>query len=90
MNLTLIWLLQLLIVLNIDIMKLKIVELHNTRKETGLIMRWTVHDEVDGEVPNEESSKKVEEVLNAQSLSGLTVPILWEVGTGPNWAEAKE
>jgi DNA polymerase I-like protein with 3'-5' exonuclease and polymerase domains len=70
-------------------MKTKLVELHRERKNTGFTLRYTVHDEVDGDVPNEESAKKVTEVLNSQSFPDLKVPILWDVQTGSNWAECK-
>jgi len=74
-----------------DIMKLKLVELYKTRKETGLILRMTVHDEVCGDVPDVESARKVDEVLNSQSgfVSELRVPILWDTKFGANWKECK-
>ena len=71
-----------------DIMKRKIIELHNERKRTGLTLRFTVHDEVNGDVPDAESARLVSEVLNRQSFD-TKVPILWETGTASNWAEAK-
>lgn len=71
-----------------DIMKLKVVELHAERKQTGFVMRYPVHDEVDGDSPSDETTLKVQEILDRQSLP-TRVPILWEVGTGANWAEAK-
>jgi len=70
-----------------DIMKLKIVELHRERKRTGFKMRLTMHDEVDGDVPDLESARMVTEILDRQSLD-TRVPILWETGTGANWREA--
>lgn len=72
-----------------DIMKRKLVELHRERKHTGFVMRYTVHDEVDGDVPNQESADRVSEVLNDQSFFSeyLRVPILWDVSTGKNWKE---
>jgi DNA polymerase I-like protein with 3'-5' exonuclease and polymerase domains len=71
-----------------DIMKTKLVELHAKRKELGFTMRMTVHDEVTGDVPDVETAKRIEDVLNVQSIEML-VPILWSTGTGKNWAEAK-
>jgi DNA polymerase-1 len=71
-----------------DVMKTKIVELHNERKATGFLMRFTVHDEVDGDAQDEGSTACVEAVLNRQSYE-FNVPILWETGDGPNWAVAK-
>lgn len=69
-----------------DIMKMKLVELHRERKHTQFKMRWTVHDEVDGDVPDTEHAERVNEILNIQSLK-FRIPILWEVSTGPNWAD---
>lgn len=72
-----------------DIMKRKLVELHNERQRTGFTMRMTVHDEVCGDVPDEESARLVSEVLNRQSFPELKVPILWTGKTGRHWAECK-
>jgi DNA polymerase I-like protein with 3'-5' exonuclease and polymerase domains len=72
-----------------DIMKQKLVELHAERKRTGFVMRMTVHDEVCGDVPNEESAAMVSEILNRQSFPQIRVPILWAGKTGNNWAECK-
>ena len=69
-----------------DINKRKLVELHNERKTTGFKMRFTVHDEVDGDIPDIESAHLVKEILNRQSYP-TTVPILWDVEVGKNWAE---
>jgi DNA polymerase-1 len=69
-----------------DIMKQKLVEVHAARKDTGFLLRFTVHDEVDGDVPNIEAAKKVEDILNFQSFP-LRIPILWDVATGRNWKE---
>jgi DNA polymerase-1 len=71
-----------------DIMKQKLVELHRERKDTGLVMRQTVHDEVDGDALTSETAQKVRVILNRQSFPQLKVPIVWEVSTGKNWAEA--
>lgn len=69
-----------------DIMKLKLCEIHEARKETGLTLRMTLHDELDGDCPDDQCEKRVSEILNHQTLN-LNVPILWEVKTGKNWAE---
>ena len=68
-----------------DIVKTKAVELYRSRKATGLVMRFQVHDEYDGDVPNDESGKKVAAILNHQSFSSLRVRILWGAKTGDNW-----
>lgn len=68
-----------------DIMKKKMCEVHEERKRTGFKMRFTVHDELDGDCPDDESARMVEEILNRQTTD-LRIPILWEVQTGENWA----
>lgn len=72
-----------------SILKQKLVELHDERKWTGFILRFPVHDEVDGDVPDLESARRVEEVLNRQSFPELKIPILFEVKTGKNWRHVK-
>jgi DNA polymerase-1 len=72
-----------------DVMKQKLVELHEARKDTGLLLRFTVHDEVDGDIPNRGLAQKVAEVLNRQSFLQFKVPILWETSIGPNWKDCK-
>lgn len=71
-----------------DINKRKLIELHKARKDTRLLMRFTVHDEVDGDIPDQEHAEKVRKILDTQSFPKLKVPILWDVGTGANWREA--
>lgn len=72
-----------------DEMKTKLVLLRKEAKYTGLKLRFTVHDEVYGDVPDEESAAKVSEVLNRQVLP-TRVPLLWTVKTGPNWNSCKK
>lgn len=72
-----------------DIMKKKLVELHAERKRTGMKMRFTVHDEVNGDVPDMAAARMVDEILNRQSFP-LRVPILWETEVGNSWASVKE
>ena len=71
-----------------DVMKRKLVELHRERKQTGFLMRLTVHDAVGGDAQEPETMTRVEEILNRQSFD-LKVPILWACKQGANWAEAK-
>jgi DNA polymerase-1 len=71
-----------------DLMKLKLVALHRTRRATGFLLRLTVHDEVTGDVPNVEAAARVDAVLNEQSID-LRVPITWGSKTGPHWAACK-
>ncbi len=73
-----------------DILKRKIIDLHNMRKQTGFLMRCTVHDSVFGDIPDAESAAMVKKVLNEQTYH-LRVPILWSTGTSTtNWADVKE
>lgn len=69
-----------------DANKMTLVEIYKERKALGLTMRATVHDELDGDL--EGPVEPVAEILNTQ-MTGLAVPILWQVGTGANWAAAK-
>lgn len=69
-----------------DINKMKLVELHEAREETQLTLRYTVHDEVDGDIPDQEHADKVQAILDRQSIE-LRVPILWDVSIGANWKE---
>jgi DNA polymerase-1 len=68
-----------------DVMKAKLVELHAERKTTGFTMRYTVHDEVDGDSTGPACTNMVDSILNRQSFPELAVPILWDVSTGVNW-----
>lgn len=70
-----------------DVMKLKLVELHKHRKETGFTLRVTNHDEVVGD-GDRGVAERVDKILNEQSLE-LNVPLTWETSIGPNWADVK-
>ncbi len=73
-----------------EIMKVKLVELHRQRRETGFVLRYTVHDECDGDATGgEETARKVSDILNFQSFN-LRVPIRWEVSIGPNWKQVSK
>jgi DNA polymerase I-like protein with 3'-5' exonuclease and polymerase domains len=67
-----------------DIMKMKLIEIHKARKQTGFKLRFTVHDEINGDCPNKESANMVNKILNEQSFR-LSVDILWETNTGKSW-----
>ena len=73
-----------------DIMKVKLIELHEARFDTGFLMRYTVHDEVDGDVVDREAANRVNRILNRQSFPELIVAITWEVGIGPNWKDLED
>lgn len=68
-----------------DYNKLALVALYAERKALGLTLRMTVHDEVDGDVPDQAAADAVDAVLNRQHAE-LKVPILWDSNTGPHWA----
>ncbi len=68
-----------------DIMKLKLLEVYRERKALGLTLRFTVHDELDGDLdPDPRYATRLKEVLDAPALE-MRVPILWTVKTGKNW-----
>ena len=69
-----------------DYMKVKLIELHQARTQTGFVMRATVHDQVLGDVADAESSRLVQDLLDRQSFA-LRVPILWDAKTGANWKD---
>jgi DNA polymerase I-like protein with 3'-5' exonuclease and polymerase domains len=71
-----------------DVMKLKLVELYEAREDLGLTLRFTVHDEVCGDVPDAEVAERAHQLLSRQSLD-LRVPLLWESAHGATWAECK-
>ncbi len=70
-----------------EIMKAKLIELHRDRKKTGFKLRFTVHDECDGDATGgKETAQLVDEILNRQSFN-LRVPIRWETSVGKNWKQ---
>lgn len=71
-----------------DVNKKVLIEVHKRRHELGLTMLFTVHDELDAILQDRRRIGEVRELLNTQYYD-FRVPILWEVSTGPNWAEAK-
>jgi len=71
-----------------DTAKRKLIEVYKARKQTGFVMRFPVHDELNGDSPDETCTEMVGQILNEQTTK-FRVPILWKVGTGSSWAEAK-
>jgi DNA polymerase-1 len=67
-----------------DIMKLKLLSVYRERKTLGLTLRFTVHDELDGDIEDETGALRLQELLDEQALD-LRVPILWNVKTGTSW-----
>jgi len=73
-----------------DIMKQKLVELHKVSRQIGFLLRYTVHDEVDGDARGGiETVREVHKILNRQSFK-TRIPILWETNYGPNWRDIQE
>lgn len=70
-----------------DLMKLKIREQHRIRKSLDFTMRYTVHDELNGDLPSARELPAWQTALNQQTVQ-LLVPILWDAKTGINWHEA--
>jgi DNA polymerase-1 len=71
-----------------DINKMKLRDLHAARATTGFLMRMTVHDEVCGDVPDQEAADRVAKILNEQAID-TRIPILWDVEMAANWAGDK-
>ena len=71
-----------------DVLKLKILETYNNRKQLELFLRFTVHDELDGDITSESKAKQWKELLESPiSNLSIRVPILWNVKTGASWKE---
>ena len=68
-----------------DVMKLKLIALHEARASTGFVLRATIHDAVVGDIPDLDAAQRVGAILDQQSVD-LPVPILWDVATGATWA----
>lgn len=71
------------------VMKQKLIELHQARHDTGLLLRITNHDEVVGDIADVEGAQKVNAILNHQSFP-LRIPLTWSTSVGPNWAETHD
>jgi len=75
-----------------DIFKLAMIDLDRALEETGSRSRMilTVHDEIVLEVPVDEA-EAVKAVVQKtmESVCELRVPLVVDLGFGPNWAEAK-
>jgi DNA polymerase I-like protein with 3'-5' exonuclease and polymerase domains len=71
-----------------DVVKTKLLDLYNHRKQFGLTLRSTVHDAFEGDIETERGAKQVKQLLDEQSFA-LRVPILWEVEVGKSWGEVR-
>jgi DNA polymerase-1 len=73
-----------------DINKIKLRQVYDARRDLEITMRFTVHDELDGDIPSVEHARRLRDLLNEPALPDLKVPIRWSVGVGPNWAEVAD
>ncbi len=73
-----------------DINKVKLKEVYDNRATLGISkMRLTVHDEIVGDIdPDPKYKQLVQELLDTQSVP-TSVKILWDAGTGANWANCE-
>ena len=70
-----------------DILKKKLVILHRMRQVTGMTLRFTVHDEIDSDIPNQEAANQVAKILDQQDFPSLKIPIRWDTKTGTSWLD---
>jgi DNA polymerase-1 len=76
-----------------DLIKLAMVRIHQAIGERGLAGRMLlqVHDELIFEVPPEEVEVMSELVRDhMENVAQLQVPLVVDIGIGPNWLEAKK
>jgi DNA polymerase-1 len=75
-----------------DLIKLAMVRIHRAIRERGLSSRMLlqVHDELIFEAPPDEV-EVLSQLVRAQmeNVTPLLVPLVVDIGTGPNWLEAK-
>jgi DNA polymerase-1 len=75
-----------------DLIKLAMVRIHHAIRERGLASRMLlqVHDELIFEAPPDEI-EALSQLVRAQMehVTPLLVPLVVDIGTGPNWLEAK-
>jgi DNA polymerase-1 len=67
-----------------DVMKTKLLAIYRKREQLGLTMRFTVHDELDGDLHPGVDVDQLKRELDRQELD-FQVPIIWTVKTGENW-----
>ena len=75
-----------------DLIKVAMTRIHHAIREAGLRSRMLlqVHDELVFEVPPEELERMMELVRSRmENVVELRVPLVVDLGVGPNWLEAK-
>lgn len=74
-----------------DTLKVKLLETFRNRRFLTILLRATVHDELDGDIQNRERAKDFKELLEApDERISCRVPLLWDVVVGRNWKECTE
>jgi len=68
--------------------KVALIDVYKERHTLGFVPRFTVHDELCGDLIDPQTLPRMKEFLNQQRLD-CKVPILWASNTGPSWAESK-
>lgn len=71
-----------------ETLKVKLLETYNCRKFLSLLLRFTVHDELDGDMEEKSKVKEWKDLLEApDSRIPCRVPLLWDIEVGANWKE---
>lgn len=68
--------------------KVTLIDVHKERHSLGFLPRFTVHDELCGDLFEPETLPELAQFLNTQRLESK-VPILWDSNTGDSWADSK-
>lgn len=68
--------------------KVTLIDVHNERHRLGFLPRYTVHDELNGDIFEPGCFEGLARFLNEARLDSR-VPILWDAHAGESWAEAK-
>lgn len=73
------------------VFKLKLIQLYENQETVGIHkLRMPVHDEVTGDLSRDEKYRRLLDELLHEPVISTKVPLLWELGTGANWACAKK
>jgi DNA polymerase-1 len=75
-----------------ETLKVKLLETYNNRKILTIDLRFTVHDELDGDIDPDPKYKQMFKDLLEEPDQRIPckVPLLWDVETGPNWRVCTE
>lgn len=71
-----------------DILKKKLKQVYDLRHKLNFKMRFTVHDELDGDIDSQEDADKIKAVLEEPIEEfKIRVPLIWETEVGPSWGD---